>query len=149
MRGSYLRRSARIVAVGAMVAVFGGALVTDATPRSRVAKPSQPVAVAVQSADFADCPSGWVCLWEHSDFTGQMVAFKECCSWHNLADVGFNNQTSSWRNRKAVDAKVADLSNGDGDRLCLNSWSSDGWIGATWNDRASSIKIFSSDAACT
>lgn len=132
--------------IGVIVAVA----IHPGTPRQVPPPPISGGAPAwvLASADFTDCPAGWVCLWEHSNYSGQMVAFSECCSWKNLSDVSFNNVMSSWRNRKAVDAKIADFAGGDGDRLCLNSWSSDGWIGATWNDRASSIKVFSSDTAC-
>ena len=33
---------------------------------------------------FDDCPSGWVCLWEHRDWGGRMLQFQDCCSWQSL-----------------------------------------------------------------
>lgn len=77
-----------------------------------------------------------------------MVAFSGCCTWINLADHGFNNRMTSWRNRKDVDAKVAKWADGNGDRLCLNNNSSNASVGSAWNNEATSIKIFSGSGAC-
>ena len=99
-------------------------------------------------AAYGDCPADHVCLWEDRDYSGQMIVVFSCCDWRNLADVSFNNRMSSWRNRKGIDAKVADFSDGNGDRLCLNNNSSSAFVGSAWNDRATSIKIFSGAGAC-
>ncbi len=82
-------------------------------------------------------------VWVHGT-----ALFNDCCAWVNLADLGFNNIMSSWRNRKAVDAKVAEFADGGGERLCLDSFSNSAWVGSAWNDRASSIRIFTGDGAC-
>lgn len=112
------------------------------------AKPRPRVLVGLEPTAASDCPSGWVCLWEDADFGGPIVMFRDCCNWENLADYGFNNRMSSWRNRKSVDAKVAEFTNGDGERLCLPSGQMDSWVGSSWNDTASSVKVFPSDGAC-
>lgn len=104
--------------------------------------------VPTMQAEATSCPADWVCVWEHADFAGTMVQVHDCCGWLNFSDVGFNNMMSSWRNRKGVDAKVAENADGGGDRLCLNNGASDSWVGSAWNDRASSIKIFASSTAC-
>lgn len=96
----------------------------------------------------SDCPVNYVCLWEHQDFNGQRVQYFSCCSWYNLADAGFNNIMSSWRNRKSVDAKVAENADGNGERLCLNDGGQNASVSAAWDNRASSIKIFSGSGAC-
>lgn len=95
----------------------------------------------------SDCPIDYVCLWANPEYLGSLVAFRDCCAWVNLADVGFNNSASSWRNRKAVDAKIADFQDGNGNRLCLNNGSQAATMGS-WDNQATSIKVFSSSAAC-
>jgi hypothetical protein len=102
----------------------------------------------LQPAGASECPSGWVCVWEDANFNGRMAMFHDCCAWNNLADNDLNNAVSSWRNRKAVDAKMATLADGEGDRLCLRSSSQDGSLGPTWNDTGSSLKVFAGDGAC-
>lgn len=96
----------------------------------------------------SDCPVNYVCLWEHQDFVGTRVQYLSCCAWYNLADAGFNNTMSSWRNRKSVDAKVAENADGNGERLCLNDGGQNASVSAAWDNRASSIKIFSGSGAC-
>ena len=48
------------------------------------------------------CPDGWLCLYEHRDFNheqnGHMLKFKDD-KWQPLNPRGFNDKTSSWRNR--------------------------------------------------
>jgi hypothetical protein len=106
-------------------------------------------------AAFDDCPSGWVCLWEHADFGGRMLQFSQCdvngdgtCDWQNLTAYNFNDQMSSWRNRKSVDAHWAYATNGGGTRRCMESQSSSNWVGAVDNDEASSLIIRKNDGWC-
>lgn len=125
-------------------------LVRPGAPTSAAAGvgPGEDPGVQISTVAFGDCPPDWVCLWEHTDFAGTMIQVHDCCGWLNLADVGFNNKMSSWRNRRGVDAKVAEFAGGGGERLCLNNGSSDNNVGAAWNDRATSVKVFASGTAC-
>lgn len=116
-------------------------------PRDRILLQGGKVIVHLVPTAPSDCPVNWVCLWEHQNYTGQMVQYRDCCPWYNLGDVGFNNTMSSWRNRKTVDAKVADNTDGGGERLCLNDGAQSASVGS-WDNRATSIKIFSSSGAC-
>jgi hypothetical protein len=129
--------------------VFFSAVLPMSLSKGAEAEASTPDGITViPNATAVDCPAGYVCLFEHADFAGTLLLLHDCCAWEDLADYGFNNAMSSWRNRKARDAKVAEFANGNGDKLCLNSSSSDAWVGKVWNDRASSAKIFSDAAAC-
>jgi hypothetical protein len=138
-------KSGRTALVLGLVLVISG---QAGTPSRDAGTELPEVRVLLAPVAASDCPSGWVCLWQHPDFEGAMVMFHDCCAWENLADYGFNNMMSSWRNRKSVDAKVAELANGDGARLCLRSSSMDSRVGSAWNDTASSAKVFASDGAC-
>lgn len=115
--------------------------------RDRVVTRGGDVILFPSMAAPSDCPADYVCVWANPDFIGSMVALRDCCNWYNLADWGFNNATSSWRNRKGVDAKIADYSDGNGNRLCLNNGSQSGSMG-NWDNRATSLKIFSGSGAC-
>ena len=99
-------------------------------------------------AAFDSCPSGYVCLWDGANYSGSLFAFNNCCAWINLSDYGFNNAASSWRNRMSVDAQLAMGADGNGSRLCLNNNSSDGNMGTTWNDAASSERIRDAGTFC-
>jgi hypothetical protein len=98
---------------------------------------------------FGDCPDFWVCLWADSNYSGQMIQFKDpTTTWHNLSDYGFNDQMSSWRNHKNKDAKWTWDSGGGGTERCMQANSSSSFVGSGDNDEASSIRIFGSDTAC-
>ena len=132
----------RTTLVAILVILLGGGVVEDvgASQRNEI--------VTRDAAAWGDCPADSVCLWDLANYDGRMVAFIHCCDWINLADHDFNNKMTSWRNRKSVDAKVAQWSDGNGDRLCLGSSSSNASVGSAWNNEATSIKIFSGSGAC-
>lgn len=117
----------------------------DASSGSVLLQGGEPI---VQPLAANDCPVDYVCLWQDQDFNGARVQYLSCCAWYNLADVGFNNMMSSWRNRKSVDAKVAENADGNGERLCLNNGGQNASVSAAWDNRASSVKIFSGSGAC-
>lgn len=129
------------------VASFSAPSQAGPETRDRIVLQGGDVIVNLVPTAPSDCPIDWVCLWELSNYDGGMVQYRDCCSWYNLADVGFNNKASAWRNRKSVDAKVADNANGSGAILCLNSGSQAASMGS-WDNEATSIKIFSSSSAC-
>ncbi len=98
---------------------------------------------------FSDCPDDWVCLWQDRDFRGRMLQFREWQDgWQNLTNYGFNDEMSSWRNRKNKDARWAWHTNGDGTRRCMNANSSSSYVGNGDNDEASSIRIYSDGSFC-
>ena len=139
-RPRMLAAAVAITAVlSSVVIVAGGGAATAERTVARLAGGS--IVVRSAPASISDCPSGFVCLWEHINFEGRMVGYSTCSTWFNLADITFNNLASSWRNRKSVDAVIADGANGNGDRLCLDNNSYSSSMPAGWNDQASSIRI--------
>lgn len=105
------------------------------------------VAVTVGAAGFDDCPASWLCLWENASYTGRMAQFQQPGYWRSLVPYGFNDITSSWRNRRAVDARLGENAGG-GTNLCVGNGSSAGYIGDAWNDRVSSVYITYSSTIC-
>lgn len=98
---------------------------------------------------FSDCPDTWVCLWQDQNYAGRMLQFHDVTTnWQNLTDYGFNDQMSSWRNRKNKDAKWAWDVGGGGVQRCMNANSSSSYVGSGDNDEASSIRIFGSNTIC-
>lgn len=64
------------------------------------------------------CARDWLCLYQYKKGEGKRLIFKDE-HWQNLDDYGFDNKTSSWRNRQ-----------GDGDtgRLAQHeNGSTSGW----------------------
>lgn len=129
------------------IASSAGTSLAGSPKRDRVVMQGGDLILFPAMAAPSDCPVDYVCLWANPEFIGGMVAFRDCCPWYNLADSGFNNVASSWRNRKSVDARIADFQDGNGNRLCLNSGSQAGSMSG-WDNQATSLKIYSSSAAC-
>jgi hypothetical protein len=92
---------------------------------------------------FSDCPSGWLCLWQDSNYSGRMLKFHDAGYWQNLTNYGFNDEMSSWRNRRGLDAKWSYDINGGGTRRCMDAGASASSVNG--NDEASSIKIFTTN----
>jgi hypothetical protein len=113
-------------------------------------------------AAFADmaptdgvCPSGYVCLWDGPSYTGRRVAFSACdtngdgiCDWVNLILFTFNDQMTSWKNAKTVDAKWSFNAGGGGTQRCMNAGSQNPQLSGANDNQASAVKIFTSSAAC-
>lgn len=97
---------------------------------------------------FDSCPSGSLCLFENTNWSGAMIVLSTCCAWHDLAAFGFNNIASSWRNRKNVDGQIALEAGGGGSRLCLNNNSYASSMPGGWNDTASSIRVRDASTYC-
>jgi hypothetical protein len=123
MRGGHL--------VGNRIIYRGGAVVVYLAPTS-----------------FDTCSAGYVCLWQNINFDGAMVQYQSCCAWNNLANFGFDNVASSWRNRKNVDAQIAAGAGGGTPRLCLNNNSYSGFMPNGWDDVASSIRVRDASTYC-
>ncbi|MCX4773753.1 peptidase inhibitor family I36 protein [Streptomyces sp. NBC_01285] len=52
--------------------------------------------VAPAQAATADCPSGYLCLWDQTHYNGNMSKFKDAnASW---SGYNINNRDSSWYN---------------------------------------------------
>jgi peptidase inhibitor family I36 len=101
------------------------------------------------------CPSGYVCLWEDAGYTGRRVAFSACdvdgdgvCDWVNLILFNFNDEMTSWKNAKTVDAKWSFNAGGGGTQRCMNAGFVNPQLSGSNNDQASAIKIFNTSTAC-
>lgn len=57
------------------------------------------IGIVVQ-ASWSDCPDGWACLYDYTGWRGRMLKFQSVGYWQDLANWGFRNKTSSWRNRR-------------------------------------------------
>jgi hypothetical protein len=105
-----------------------------------------PAGVGIEG--FDSCPSGSLCLFEDTNWQGSLMQVTTCCAWRNLADFGFNNIASSWRNRKNVDGQIAMDAGGGGTRLCLNNNSYASSMPSGWNNTASSIRVRDASTYC-
>lgn len=102
--------------------------------------------LVVENASWNSCPQHHFCLWNDANFSGYMTGSGCVCGWQNLGP--YNNQMSSWRNRRPHDSKWAYERNGGSPIRCADSQSSLSYVGATNNDKASSIKLFTDDSQC-
>nr|BFE77821.1 hypothetical protein GCM10020093_004220 [Planobispora longispora] len=89
----------------------------------------------------ADCPAGWVCVYEHPVWDGRRLQFRDE-RWMSLAPYGFARQASSWHNNQNCSggrrSDAASLRNGSGRSLAMAACSRSGSIGS-FNDAAVDI----------
>ena len=100
---------------------------------------------AAQASPLASSCGGsglFVTLYSDTGFGGTSLSFATTSgAWTNLAPYGFDNDMESWSNTTNCAGTVADLTNGNGDRLTLAARSSSSNVGTTWKNRASSINV--------
>jgi Peptidase inhibitor family I36 len=101
----------------------------------------------VEIASFNECPDGWVCIWEHSNYEGRMLQFQDRGFWQNLSAYNFNDKASSWRNRINQDARLSQHADGEGALLCMQPNSSSSSMGG-FNDLASAIRLYKTSDVC-
>jgi len=121
-----------------------GAVAIDASTVSF----DSPVILHLAPLALSDCPSGWLCLWQDSQFSGRMLQFQSTGTWQNLTNYGFNDLMSSWANKRVYDSLWAYDANGGSTVRCMDSLSSSSYVGNTDNDKASSIKNLTTDGRC-
>lgn len=114
--------------------------------RAHAVKPrSRPVAAVPRSA--SDCGSQVICLWGHQGFDGQIfIVANQTNGWDSLAGT-FNDRARSFVNNKAVDARLAENSDGSGDHHCLPAGTQQSTMGS-FNGEASAINVYGSNAVC-
>jgi hypothetical protein len=83
----------------------------------------------------SDCPAGWFCFWQHSNFEGRRLQFSDC-GQQDLVTYGFRNQTSSWRNRTSSVIAVWQEDVIDDLLWTEPAQSQSSYVGAADNDRA-------------
>ena len=93
---------------------------------------------ADQAGVTSTCSSGWSCLYEHRDFLGRMLQFRDCGYTQSLGAYGFANMTTSWNNRRSRAAIVRN----SGDLLwSAQGYTSSRYVGIADNDKADTIYL--------
>lgn len=83
----------------------------------------------------------WLYLYEHSNYGGRVLKFRDADLWQNLTWWDFNDKMSSYRNTTLCTVYIAEHADGLGAWLTVGALTSSTYVGATWNDRASSFYI--------
>ncbi len=81
------------------------------------------VIVTLPSAALAawSCPSGYVCLYDFVNGTGERVQFADAGYWQNLHQYNFGDRAESWRNAKSANGVWIDEHTGGGGwHYCFN-----------------------------
>lgn len=103
-------------------------------------------AKGVQAADAAPCPDRRFCLYEHANFGGDSVSFRDgLCDNRiiNLPSFNFNDRTSSWANNTNFDVDVwTDIGAGGGRLFQMFTFTESPGLAKNLNDRASSLNCF-------
>jgi hypothetical protein len=86
----------------------------------------------------ADCPAGWLCLYQDANFQGRMLKFRDN-QWQQLSGYGFNDKTSSWKNRLGRAACLSWNWPPGSKKVSLSANGESTHMGS-WNDEASGVK---------
>lgn len=101
---------------------------------------------------YEDCASGYVCFWENKGYGGRRLQFQDTGLRSSMADYSFNDQMSSWRSRRSLDARWYYNTGGDGTSRCMESGAANSDVGAGGlnfdNDEMSSFRIYNDDTSC-
>lgn len=83
----------------------------------------------------------WLYLYEHSNYGGRTLKFRDADIWQNLTWWDFNDQMSSYKNNTLCTVYIAEHIDGAGSWLVVSALSSSSWVGSSWDNRASSFYI--------
>lgn len=117
---------------------------------ARLLTPGQASAQAM-----SDCYYGWACVWEHVNFAGRRLQFREPGSAQPLSEYSFRDMTSSlWNNLPAGKYfDIIDYRTGMSDPYLAYRWAEYGsdltrepypggiYGGGSWNDRADAVRV--------
>lgn len=133
--------------VKAAIAVSGAAVLAATAAATPASADSGTASVLYkESAGLADCPSGWVCLWQNRDYGGAIFGWREGgynVDFRTLLCAGcnggnFHDDASSWANFTRRKYCVSwGTSGGDPDNTMPSAGA--GNFTPEWNDQASSI----------
>lgn len=103
------------------------------------------IEMVTPQASSHNCPNGffdykWVCLYEHSNWDGRRLRFRQAGFWQYLSTYGFHNQTSSWAD--TLSHRGFDLWDFNGGRRLVLSPGSSSVMPPNWNDAADVIYIY-------
>ncbi|ONI92950.1 hypothetical protein ALI22I_00960 [Saccharothrix sp. ALI-22-I] len=98
----------------------------------------------MEAAAAPKCPEDALCLWEHANFEGRRLVFRDEGYWQNLEDWAFNDQTSSYWNRRDDDAAFQWANSA---KVCIESGSRSASMGVA-NDRLWKIYLAHTDNNC-
>ena len=132
--------------VGDATVINHGEVIIDPTIATMDVAGLEALGIAADDS-IAGCLNGNVCLYVNTNYTGTIVQFNDCCPWENLSDYDINNAVSSWRNRRANDARLAAAVDGGGDKICLAAESASPVMPAGWDNLASSARLLTT-ATC-
>ncbi|MEU3313805.1 peptidase inhibitor family I36 protein [Streptomyces sp. NPDC006662] len=97
-----------------------------------------------------DCSFGWICVWEHSDYSGRRLQWSEKGT-KNLSNWGFRDQASSGCvNRYQYGAALVDFRDFMPDPIMVMGAGSCydftrigyNYGGGSWNDKADAIEVY-------
>jgi hypothetical protein len=135
-----MMRPLLIVVLGSLVLASGCAAPADDEGSSEETE----VTASAESA-LTGCPPGWACVYQNTFYGGRVLRFNDAGPCQNLSSYGFNDATSSVRNRTGRRFVVYRFSDCRGESRSFGAGDSALGLGA-FNDRASSIRLLASSA---
>ncbi|UJW32576.1 peptidase inhibitor family I36 protein [Saccharothrix sp. AJ9571] len=113
-----------------VVAIASGTPAQAASPVTRAGD--------VSITAWSDCPSGWLCLWEHANGQGRMARFQS--GTVDLRDYNLQDQASSLWNRTEVAWCAYSGSGHIGDRLLIGAGQRINLADVGWDNKIDSVR---------
>ncbi|MGK5554738.1 peptidase inhibitor family I36 protein [Actinomadura kijaniata] len=89
------------------------------------------------------CASDAYCFYEHKDFGGRKLTFRDCGGWQYLTDYGFGNKTTSWVNNTKHQVLVYDEGTSPRELLwTMGAKTASASVGTAPNDKADSFLTY-------
>lgn len=110
------------------------------------------VIATIGPAAYDSCDSGYLCFFADKSYNGRMLQFRDTGLRSDMRDYSFNDQMSSWRSRRGLDARWYYDAGGSGTSRCIESLTANSDVGSgiwnTDNDEMTSFRIYSNDTSC-
>ncbi len=105
---------------------------------------------SVPRATVIPCDADYTCLYEHYNYGGRRLQWRDPNQLIDLSFHEFNDRMSSWVNNNDLDARWYYHAGGNntGISRCMNANTHNSWVGEADSDEASSLRIYGSSTAC-
>ncbi len=105
------------------------------------------VGLPAAHATLSECPTGQACGWKDADY-GELLVNREATSAVIVKQLGANDEISAIADKGTKDIAWYTDAGLEGQKYCENSGTNHSYVGDTWNDKFSSLIVYSNATSC-